>query len=192
MEKALAGIHQANRARSSTELVYRSRGQQVELCVRCPDQLTAIVAPAIEAGYPNCRLETFEDEAEGETSQCSDLDVWSAELHLVPDLFPILRHSQFEDLQSRSFADPIDSLLKAIKPDDLSSARIEISVTPVSRKRHRRAKWAIERLNSPFFRLHFRLAALFARASTPPWLWFFVCQRQNRWPSLRSMDSAGG
>ena len=163
MEKALAGIHQANRIRSSIQLVYRSHEQQVELCVRCSDQLAAVVTAAIEAGYPDCRLETFKDDAEGEMSKQGDLDTWSAELRLVPDLFPILRHSQFEDLQSRSFADPIDSLLKAIKPDDRCSARIEISSRPASRRRRWRVKWAVERLNSPFFRVHYRLADYFAR-----------------------------
>jgi len=198
MEKTLAGIHQANRAQSSIQLVYCSREQQVELGVRCSDQLAVVVTAAIEASYPNCRLETFGNEAEGETSQRNDLDIWAAELHLVPDLFPILRHSQFEDLQSRSFADPIDSLLKAIKPDDRCSARIEISVTPVSRRRHRRAKWAVDRLNSPFFRLHFRLAALFARASTRPRLWLFAwifgtitgCRQVV--PSINPIDTSTG
>jgi hypothetical protein len=198
MEKALAGIHQANHDRSSAELVYRSCEQRVELCVRCSDQLAGVITAAIEASYPNCRLDTFKDEVDGETSKRGDLEIWSAELRLVPDLFPILRHSQFEDLQSSSFADPIDSLLNAIKPDDRCSARIEISVTPVSKKPHRRARWAVERLNSPFFRLHFRLAALFARASTRPRLWLFawifgtITGRRQVLSSVNPIDTSTG
>ena len=39
-------------------------------------------------------------------------------------------------------ADPIDTLLRAIKPDDRGSPRIEISVRPTSRRRRRKVKWA--------------------------------------------------
>jgi len=174
MEKALAAIHQANRARSAIELLHRSHEKQVHLCVRCPDSLAEVVTAAIEASYPNCRLEAIEEDEAENIATHTAVEIWSAELRLVPDLFRILRHSQFQDLQSGSFADPIDSILRAVQPDQHLTARIEISVTPVSRTRYRRAKWAVERLNSPFFRLHFRLAALFARASTHRRLWLFA------------------
>jgi len=174
MEKALAAIHQGNRAKSAIQLLYRSHEQQVGLWLRSPDSLADVVTAAIEASYPNCRLVAFEENEADNISTHTAVEIWSAELRLVPDLFPILRHSQFQDLQSGNFADPIDSILRAIQPNQHLTARIELSVTPVSRKRYRRAKWAIERLNSPSFRLHFRLAALFARASTRRRLWLFA------------------
>jgi hypothetical protein len=55
-----------------------------------------------------------------------------AELSLVPDLFPILRHSQFEDLLNRNLADPINGLLRAVKPDGRVQCRIEIAVKPAA------------------------------------------------------------
>jgi hypothetical protein len=39
---------------------------------------------------------------------------WSATLRLAPDVFPILRHVQFEDPLNQTFADPAARLLGAV------------------------------------------------------------------------------
>jgi hypothetical protein len=89
-----------------------------------------------------------------------------AELSLVPDLFPILRHSQFEDSLNRNFADPINGLLRAVKPDDRVQCRIEIVVKPAASRRCRAAEKAVQRLDREFFRKHPDLADFYARRIT--------------------------
>ena len=42
---------------------------------------------------------------------------WSADLHLRPDLFPIRRYPQFEDLLNRNVSDPLTAIFAAIAPN---------------------------------------------------------------------------
>ncbi|MEX1026766.1 MAG: hypothetical protein WD049_01985, partial [Candidatus Paceibacterota bacterium] len=92
--------------------------------------------------------------------------MWFVDLDLRPELFPILRHAQFEDLLNHNFADPVSSLLHAIRPDDLLHCRVEITVRPASRPRCHAAAQAVKLLDRDFFRRHHRLAAYFARNIT--------------------------
>jgi len=198
MEKALAAIHQTNRDRLALHMEYRSVDQRVGLCIRCSGELSEVVIAAIEASYPNCRLDAFDEEAVEEDSDKNGRQVWSTQLRLVPDLFPILRHTQFEDLQSGSFADPIDSLLRAVRPDGSSSGRIEITVQPAGRRRRGRVRWAVQRLNTPFFRFHYRLAHRFARLATHRLFWplavllGILAGRPGTLVSFRPIDTSTG
>jgi hypothetical protein len=169
MEKALAAIHQANRRRQTVILEYGCQEGRVGLYARYPDRITSLVAGPIQANYPRCTLQPAErtSRIEEETSH-----TWSAELSLEPELFPILRHAQFEDLLNGNFADPINSLLQAIKPDAECECRIEFHITPAARGRRWWATSAVNRLDRPFFRSHEYLAHFYAhhvtrRASWP-------------------------
>jgi hypothetical protein len=113
------------------------------------------------ANYPNCALAKIEEQAENGRGESR----W-AELSLVPDLFPILRHAQFEDLLNRNFADPINGLMRAVKPDEQVQCRIEISIRPASERRCRAAEKAVQRLDREFFRKHPDLAEYYARRIT--------------------------
>ena len=94
MERALAAIHQANRERLPASLEYGCRDGQVGVFFRVSESIEELVTGSIAASYPNCRVAAVESE---QGSNCG-WDTWSAELALVPELFPILRHAQFEDV----------------------------------------------------------------------------------------------
>jgi hypothetical protein len=163
MEKALAAIHQANRRRQTVVLEYGSEEGRVGLYVRYPDRITSLVAGPIQANYPRCTLQPVENSSHKEEGKCR---TWSAELSLEPELFPILRHAQFEDLLNGNFADPINSLLQAIKPDGECECRIEFHITPAGRGRKWWATSAVNRLDRPFFRSHEYLAHFYAHHVT--------------------------
>jgi hypothetical protein len=113
MEKALAAIHQANHERWPITLEYSSQAGRVGLYVEFPDHFEEFVTGPIAANYPNCSLDAVTDEV------CPPgWQTWSVELELVPELFPILRHAQFEDSLNGTFADPINNILRAILPDE--------------------------------------------------------------------------
>ena len=79
------------------------------------------------------------------------------------ELSPILRHAQFEDLLNHTFADPVCSLLRAVRPHESLQCRVEINIAPASRRRCRTAREAVRLLDRSFSRAHHRLAAFFAR-----------------------------
>src|SRR5690349_12316201 len=94
MERALAAVHQAHRLSEPISLIYGTLSERVGLFVQFADHLEELVTGPITANYPNCTL-----------APVASLDepppgwrTWSAQLHLTPEIFPILRHAQFEDL----------------------------------------------------------------------------------------------
>ncbi len=168
MEKSLAAVHQANRKGHPITFEYGSRRGMVGLFIRIPAELQGTVIGPISASYPNCAITNVEEDNGREGA---GLRTWRVDLDLTPELFPILRHAQFEDLLNGSFADPIDGVLRAIKPDETLVCRIDITVAPASRRRCRGATRAIKRLDRPFFRTHSRLAAFYARHITQRFTW---------------------
>lgn len=158
MEKALAAIHQALHTGERVVLEYGAYEGCVGLLISFPDDLEQVVISPILAGYPLSALTTVN---QGSVEH-PDWETWSVSLSLSPELFPIVRHSQFQDLLDGKFADPIDGLLRASTPEDSFRSRIEIAVTPTSLKRRRIAVRAVRRLNREFFRRHVRLAHWYA------------------------------
>jgi len=158
MEKALAAIHQARLRQGPMTLAYGCVDGQVALLLQCGAGDQEAVLGPIAAGYPQCSLVAVEDPVVpvGWTTWCVDV-------LLEPELFPILRHAQFEDLLNHTFADPVSSLLRAVRPDDSLRCRLEIRAVPASRRRCRAAGEAVKLLDRSFFRTHHHLAACFAR-----------------------------
>jgi hypothetical protein len=152
MQEALAAVHQANHRRPLFSLEYAWCDGRIGLFCRVPDQIASIVLGPLKAKYPNCTLAAIENEQAFEPSLPATVTAWSAELALIPDLFPLLRHSQFEDAHGRGFEDPIDALLQAVAPDEHTWARIQIVVRPTSRLRHWRARRAVAKLDAPWLR----------------------------------------
>lgn len=162
MEKALAAIHQAGLRHKPITLLYGSVAGQIGLFVRCPPAVRELVLSPIVANYPHCSVSDIEQD------DATTLHTWSSDLELVPELFPILRHAQFEDMLNHNFADPVSSLLRAIKPEDNLHCRIEITCVPASHYRCHAARRAVRLLDREFFRRHHRLATYFARNITRP------------------------
>ena len=162
MEKALAAIHQANHERQPVRFLYAQHEGRVGLFLRSLQSLDELVTSPITAHYPNCSITTIA-EAEERTAE---FETWAADLELVPELFPILRHAQFEDLLNHNFADPVSGILRAIKPEERLLCCIEITVRPASPARTHQAVNCVKRLDREFFRHHHRLARYYARHIT--------------------------
>ncbi|MBC7817221.1 MAG: hypothetical protein IAG10_10065, partial [Planctomycetaceae bacterium] len=170
MEKALAAIHQANHERQPVSFFYGIHEGRVGLFLRSFQSADELVTNPITAHYPNCSLVTIDD-----SGRCPpDWQTWTADLELVPELFPILRHAQFEDMLNHNFADPTSGILRAIKPDENLTCRIEIIVTPAIPSRSHQAVKCVKRLDREFFRHHHRLARYYARHITRPHGWLLA------------------
>ena len=116
-EKALAAVHQA-KPKHPVTLAYGIRDGQIGLFVRCHEADRDAVIEPIRAGYPEASVALA---GEWEGSSC---EVWTTDIELEPELFPILRHAQFEDLLNHNFADPVSGLLRAILPEAGIECRI--------------------------------------------------------------------
>ena len=148
MERALAAIHQAHPHEQIT-FHYGTTGGRVGLFIEFPDHLEELVTDPIAASYPNCTLAAATlDELP------ADWTTWSARLQLVPELFPILRHAQFEDLLNGTFADPVSGILRAVMPSEGMHCSVAIRIAPAGRRRQRAAQLALRLLDRDFFRRH--------------------------------------
>lgn len=161
MERALAAIHQSG-LREPITLLYADHTGQIGLFVGCTAIQREMALGPIAANYPQCTLAEVEDDQAKE----GEYESWAVDLTLVPELFPILRHAQFEDLLNRNYADPITSLLRAIKPEEGVYCSVEIEVMPASPHRMHAADNAVKALSSAYFRSHHALARSFARNVT--------------------------
>ncbi len=182
-EKALAAVHQAHPSRP-VSLLYGVREGQIGLFVRCDEvDRDAVIEPMV-AGYPEASV-TQVDEWNSDVSR----HVWNAEVRLHPELFPILRHSQFEDMLNHNFADPVSGLLRAIRTDSELECRVEIAVSPATHRRCHAAQWAVHLLERDFFRRHHWLARHFAGRITwsgwwsPVWWLALFVGIRARWSS---------
>ena len=151
MEQALAAIHQADPHRLPFTLELSCQENTVTLGVRLPADLSAIATRQFAAHYPDCLMEpVLEKDADGP----SGMPVWSLDLRLWPDVFPIRRYVQFEDALNRNSSDPLTGLFAALTPigHGILQSRIEIIVRPAARRHIRRARKTVRRLVAPFFR----------------------------------------
>lgn len=192
MERALASIHQTDRGGEPVTLSYAVVDDRVALLVRFADQIEELVSNPIAANYPNCSLTTIEEPSGAPPGW----ETWSVELELCPELFPILRHAQFEDLLNHTFADPVSGILRSIRPADDARCRIEIRLIPASPRRRRKAQRAIRLLDREFFRVHHRLAEFYAEHVTkgsgrvPAWL-LGILARQSPHEARTPLDTSG-
>lgn len=166
MEKALAAIHQALSSGQFLTLCYTMHNGDLGLAIECDSELKEAALGPLIANYPRGRLQ------ERSESTPHDADIWSMTVRLTPDLFPILRHDQFEDLITHSYADPIDAVLQALRPDRNVHLKMELRVTPAQARRCHRARQGIATLERKFFFRHRRLAKWFtAHATDEHWSW---------------------
>ncbi len=112
MEKVLVAVHQAVAGRGVIRLEYGHHEGEVGLFCRFPTGLRRFILEPLAAKYPDCRFAEVTDADGPEVS----MPVWYADLRLVPDVYPILRHAQFEDMLTGKYEDPIDAILKAVQP----------------------------------------------------------------------------
>lgn len=143
-------------------LEFGTQEGRVALFLRSLQKMEEFIVGPITANYPNCSITTVE-----QNELCPiGWETWTADLEMAPELFPILRHAQFEDMFKRNFADPINGILRAIKPDKQMQCRIEIVVSLAKPRRCHRAAHVVKRLDCEFFRHNHRLARSYARHIT--------------------------
>ena len=178
MEHVLAAIHQANPRRLPMEFGFARHQKNVTLFVRSPPELAAAAAASqLAAHYPAATINRL---ADGALAGPTGFTTWSAELRLTPDLFPIRRYPQFDDMLNRNVSDPLTAIFATLAPDggDDTHPAIMLTVRPATRHRIRRARTAARRLALPFFRAHPRLAHLYAAGCTSRWILSRMLARQ--------------
>ena len=163
MEQALAAIHQANPTRLPLTLMFAAYAKTVRLFCHVPPELAAAVTTQLAAHYPDATIERLPEDA---LTPANQEHMWSADLRLRPDLFPIRRYPQFDDLLNRSTSDPLTGIFAALAPNREAPACIEMTVWPAGRRRVTRARKTLRRLALPFFRTHPTLARAYAMAAT--------------------------
>ena len=131
MEKVFAAIHQAGAGREPIQLEYGHHGGEVGLFLRFPNDLRRLILEPFAAKYPACRFADVTASHGGPAPS----SIWYVDVRLSPELYPILRHAQFEVLLTGSYEDPIDAILKAVQPGEGIACRVVIAVRPASRHR---------------------------------------------------------
>lgn len=166
MRSILAAIHHASSKKRPVSFIIGRHARQVGLYCRFPGLLHALIQGQFHAKYPDCSIEFLEEDA----LDCrAGYDTWVMPLHLHPDLFPILRYQQFEDVIHDEVDDPIGGVLQAVAPDHSDiQAMFELTVMPASACRCNQAQSAVERLARPFFRKHRSIARRYAMAASSP------------------------
>lgn len=166
-EQWFAALHQGNRQRLPIRLHFARAAPQTGLFVEAPALLKPLLSDQLAATYPHVAQERLAADA---LEPPSGQIVHSAALRLAPDLFPIRRHSQFEDPLTRQVTDPLAGLLAAIAstPADPTRAVLTLEILPATRRTVRRARRALRRLAWPLFQLHPWVAAWYANVATRP------------------------
>ena len=168
MEKVFSSILDSIDRRDCLQLAYGCYEDAVGIFCRFADHLEEQVVSHIKAKYPNCLVKVLAEDA---LDSPAGLCTWSCSLRLVPEIFPILRHKQFQDVVDGTLEDPLESLLGVVQPGDRLQPRILITVRAAGRVRRLWAKGAVKRLDRRFFRSHHILSAFYARHITGSWLW---------------------
>jgi hypothetical protein len=193
MERVFAAIHQTHRLTAPLTLHFASVEGRVGMVLECFGDDEEVVCGPLTAHYPNCSLKTIP----GIDEPPVGWDSWTTEVVLRPELFPTLRHAQFEDALTRSYADPITGILRTITPNESLLCRISIRIAPATERRCRRAGDAVRALDREFFRRHHRLGEFFAPRATQGWgmvpaavLGIFA--RRTPHPIRTSLDTSTG
>ncbi|QDT45693.1 AAA-like domain protein [Gimesia alba] len=196
MRSILAAIHHASSKKRPVSFIIGRHARQVGLYCRFPGLLHELVQGQFHAKYPDCSIELLEEDA----LDCpAGYETHLMSLHLRPDLFPILRYQQFEDVIHEEVDDPIGGVLQTVAPDHSEiQAMFELTVIPASACRCNQAQSAVERLARPFFRKHRSIARKYAMAASSPKRWqrvlaaflvcFFIWKREERFGSDEELN----
>jgi hypothetical protein len=183
MEKALSAIHQGLAPGETLVLSYAVVQSQVTLAIELGDALAQRVIGPILANYPQAKCTPVAATELARTAH--SLGTYALELTLTPQIFPILRHAQFEDLLNRQYADPIDSLLAALVPSDGIECRVDFHITPAASRRVRRARKAISLLERSYLSDRPKRASWYAEqvcTGRRPWMVTWMEWRARRSP----------
>src|SRR5438093_916240 len=94
MDQVLAAVHQGNPRKLPVTLLILCYAGEVTLVVDFPDELRGSIEGQLYAHYPDAKISVLAPETNLPTA---GMTTWTADLTLVPDLYPIRRFAQFED-----------------------------------------------------------------------------------------------
>ncbi len=145
--------------------LFGPQDERVGLLIDYSEPLHHLITQQLHAQYPTLALAAMQDAATLGPDPKKQEHVWSHELLLWPDLYPIQRHSEYKDETNRVFPEPLTPILEAVAPNTEHGIRayIEITTTPVAWWRRWRAQRAVQRLSRPDLRHELELSRWYAR-----------------------------
>lgn len=164
-DQALAALHGALPQKGCIALGITATKDSVLLSCDCPPAFRSVLESQLYAQYPDCRLDPLD-----EKPQDPGRTIWTADVALPRDLFPIKRYPQFDDSLNRQTADPLTAILTAATPsaDAALESRVTLCLKPASRRKRSRAETMHRKLQTAFFRRHHRMAALYLDLALSP------------------------
>lgn len=127
--------------------------KQIFFYVWCPKKYKGLILSQIYAQYPDIEVEEVKDYVKGvNKDQLSK--VIAAEIETDNHYYyPLKRHSQFEDLSSKTFLDPLSAITSAFDslPHKSDQAWFQLVVSPLDSSWRKRAMFVLDHVSGGFF-----------------------------------------
>jgi len=175
VESVIAAIHSLKRAEGTVALEIGFFQGKVCFFVRCTKGAASLIESQLYAQYPDADIEPMDPKAldphEGES-------ITTAELSLSrPEVFPIKRHPQFDDLLARQNVDPLAGVTSALLryPDPRMRGTVSIVFRPLGGRYRKRALKFLPFLTKGMPKRFSWYAKLFSRIHLARgWRWWAV------------------
>jgi hypothetical protein len=162
-EPALAALHSLKGVNAGVGLEVGMSGGRIALFVRATDRAAGLAESQLYAQYPDIEIDILQKDP----FLVSDTEeVYSVDLVLTgPEVFPIKRHPQFDDLLSRTNVDPIAGITSTLSRSPIPGMRghVQVCVSPIGSGFRRRALRFLPLLRRGFSKASDRYANSFAR-----------------------------
>jgi hypothetical protein len=162
-EPALASLHSLRGKNSEVMLEIGASAGRIAFFVRATDRATRLAESQLYAQYPDIEIDILQNDPflvnENE-------EVFSVDLRLTnPEVFPIKRHPQFDDMLARANVDPIAGITSTLARSPVPGMRghVQICMRPLSSKFRRRALRFLPLLRGGMSQASERYANFFAR-----------------------------
>jgi hypothetical protein len=148
MEEVLDALHERHDDENPVVLSLRRADSTVGLVIDVPETTASFLIDHLRAQYP-----LVQAQAEGESSAPPGMIMWSANLTLSPEVFPLKRFRQLESGVQEPAVDPLTGLLSSLSghPHDPLRPHIELIIRPATAARVRHARHAVAQLRRPGF-----------------------------------------
>lgn len=163
MESSVAALHSLSGLEAVVGLEVGHADGKVALFVRALEGAAELIESQIYAQYPDTDIERVHDDP---FRVGANEEVWSTELKLSsPEIFPIKRHPQFDDLLTRANMDPLAGITASLARYPVAGMRghVQIVVRPLKGSFRRRALRFLPLLGKGLPSISVKYASLFAR-----------------------------
>ena len=163
MEPALSALHSLKGNDSRVSLEMGMADSKIAFFVRATPQASALAESQLYAQYPDIEIDHLSNDpfAIGKNEEVVSVDL----VLEGPEIFPIKRHPQFDDMLTRANMDPIAGITSTLARYSAPGMRghIEIAMKPISGKFRRRALRFIPLLDKGFSSTSDTYARVFTR-----------------------------